>query len=153
MELAYLKERYAIANKALMSFRESIDLMKEHQEAFQSSSTHKNELEYRAHRDSVIKRFEFTLDTSWKYLKFYVEAQVGIVQNSPKPVVRECFRNGFITEKQATEALDMINGRNMTSHIYREEIAENLLKRIPSYYTLLSTILDSLHPQEIKLSK
>jgi len=153
MELENLKERYEIAKKSLASLGESISLMQKHEQAFNISKNHENELEYRAHRDSVIKRFEFTIDTTWKYLKFYIEAQVGVIQNSPKPVIRECFRNGFMTEEQATEALDMINGRNMTSHIYREEIAQELWKKIPAYNALLNTILYTLKPQEAPLKK
>jgi hypothetical protein len=38
----------------------------------------------------------------------------------------------------------------MTSHIYREEIAENLLKKMPQYYALLNTFLESLPPQDVR---
>ena len=153
MELGYLKERYELAQKSLASLEESISLMQKHEQALNATKNYETELEYRAHRDSVIKRFEFTIDTTWKYLKFYIEAQVGVIQNSPKPVIRECFRNGFISEQQATQALDMINGRNMTSHIYREEIVQELWKKIPGYHALLKTILNSLKPQELPLTK
>ena len=36
----------------------------------------------------------------------------------------------------------------MTSHIYREEIAENLLKKMPLYYDLLNSFLESMPPQK-----
>jgi outer membrane protein TolC len=39
MELATLKERYAVAQKALASFQEAIDLMGEHQKALTVSHT------------------------------------------------------------------------------------------------------------------
>lgn len=148
MELTYVKERYALTQKALASFKESIGLMQKHEKALNTFKTGEAELEYRAHRDSVIKRFEFTIDTTWKYLKFYLEAQVGVIQNSPKPVIRECFRNNFMTESQALAALEMIDSRNMASHIYREEIAEALWHKIPSYYSLLASIIQSIAPTD-----
>ena len=152
MELAHLKERYNIAQQALHSFDESINLMRQYEKKFQAQKTEHNELEYRAHRDSVIKRFEFTLDTSWKYLKFFLEAHVGIIQNSPKPVIRECFKNGFISEQQATAALDMVDARNISSHIYHDEVAEQIWGKIPQYYFLLKTFLDTLPPHIEKLN-
>lgn len=146
-----LVERYENALKALRSFEESIALMQKYDDAWKKNPTYEVELEYKAHRDSVIKRFEFSLDSLWKYLKFFLEARLGVVHNSPKPVIRECFKNKFINEQEALQALEMINARNMTSHIYREEIAEQIWSDIPQYYILMNKILTEMKPKESRL--
>lgn len=104
--------------------------------------------EYRAHRDSVIKRFELSLDTFLKYLKFFLEETKGVVQNSPKPIMRECYRNGIITEDEGNLALAMIDTRNLTSHIYREEIAEQIVHQIPAYYKFMQRVLIKTQPED-----
>jgi len=147
-----LIDRYEKAKKALASLKDALELMQPYDKALKEKSTHEVEREYRAHRDSVIKRFEFTLDMVWKYLKFYLENRFGVVHNSPKPVMRECLKNNLISETEALRALDMINACNMTSHIYKEEIAEEIVSKIPDYYLLTQKMLDTLVPPENRLA-
>ena len=151
MEQQQLVDRYKNALKSLKSFDESIILMQKYDNSWKENPTHEVELEYKAHRDSVIKRFEFSLDFLWKYLKFFLEARAGVVHNSPKPVIRECFKNKFIDEQEALQGLDMINARNMTSHIYREEIAEQIWSDIPKHHTLMHKMLTEMVPKKSRL--
>jgi len=97
--------------------------------------------EYRGLRDSAIQRFEYSVDLYWKYLKIYLEKVLALPDiNGPKPVIRKSYSSNALNEEEAEESLKMIDDRNMTSHIYVEEIAEHLAAKIPSYYMLMHNV-------------
>lgn len=98
----------------------------------------------RVFRDSMIQRFEFCADLFWKYIKKYAETSEPVSLNSPAPVIRTAFRMGILTEHEAGQALEINESRNLTSHIYREEIAEQLAKQIPGYCQLMFAIAQRL---------
>ncbi len=83
-------------------------------------------------RDGLIQRFEFTYELAWKTTKQYLE-EVGIVDNnSPKAVIKAAYAQNLIFNEQ--NWLLMLNDRNLTSHVYKEEIAEEIAERITDYY-------------------
>ncbi|SNT24271.1 nucleotidyltransferase substrate binding protein, HI0074 family [Anaerovirgula multivorans] len=83
-------------------------------------------------RDGLIQRFEFTYELSWKTTKEYLE-DIGIVdKNSPKAVIKEAYAQKLIVNEK--NWLLMLNDRNMTSHVYREEMAEEIADRIATCY-------------------
>jgi len=76
-------------------------------------------------RDSVIQRFEYTFELSWKLLTKILEANSGpLADNSVKAVLREAARLGSI------QSLDLWfefqKARNITSHTYNEGTAEEV---------------------------
>lgn len=87
----------------------------------------KEELE----QDGVIKRFEFTFELAWKAVKIALEDQ-GVLANSPKMIMREAFRLGWIKDEQTY--LNMLEDRNRTSHIYNASTAKEILDRIKNEY-------------------
>ena len=81
-------------------------------------------------RDGVIQRFEFTYELAWKTAKEYLE-DIGIVdKTSPKAVIKEAFAQKLIIDEKSW--LLMLNDRNLTSHVYKEEMAEEIAERIIS---------------------
>ncbi|HBR70305.1 TPA: nucleotidyltransferase [Candidatus Dependentiae bacterium] len=134
-----LKPRYDTTKKAIGSFTIAVEKLK--------GADVLPEEEYRTLRDSAIKRFEISVDTLWKYLKIYLEVQKGVIHNSPKPVFRECLRTGILSDKNTQVALEMVDARNMTSHIYKEEIAEQISNNFPLYATLMEKIISTTIPQ------
>lgn len=87
----------------------------------------KEELE----QDGVIKRFEFTFELAWKAVKIALENH-GVLANSPKMIMQEAFRLGWIKDEQI--CLNMLEDCNRTSHIYNESIAQEILDRIKNEY-------------------
>ena len=152
MDKEQLAARYEKANKALASLEEAIFLMRKYEKEYKKNPTHEIELEYRAHLDSVLKRFEFTSNTVWKYLKSFLEVRFGVVHNSPKPVIRECFRNNLITKQETHLARDIITVCKMSSYIYWDEIAEEIWKHVPNYYNLMHKMLFDMAPKESSLT-
>ncbi len=100
-------------------------------------------------RDSMIQRFEYCTELFWKYLQKYLEAYVqapNII--GPAPVIRASFAAGLLNEAEAEKALEMVKDRNMTSHIYKEEIAELLAQKIPDHCNLMVTVVNRLKPNK-----
>ena len=80
--------------------------------------------------DLVVKRFEFTFEMSWKALKRYLSF-LGIEAKSPRVVFQEAYAQGIITDE--TIWLDMIEQRNLSSHIYDEFEIKGILDRKEAY--------------------
>ncbi|TGE37151.1 nucleotidyltransferase [Desulfosporosinus fructosivorans] len=83
-------------------------------------------------RDGVIQRFEFTYELAWKTTKVFLEDSGIIDINSPKAVIKEAYAQKLISDEKTW--LLMLNDRNMTSHLYREEIAVEIAERISGFY-------------------
>lgn len=97
-------------------------------------------------RDSLIQRFEFCVDLFWKYLDKYLKNECQIITDftAPKPVIKAACKAKIITELDAEKLLEMIDGRNKTLHIYKEELADLLSSKIPGYYKIMQKYLDQL---------
>jgi len=83
-------------------------------------------------RDGVIQRFEFTFELFWKTLKIILQYK-GIEARSPRSAIKEGFRAGLLDDDEIF--LDMLEDRNLTTHIYEESTAEEIFKRIKQVYT------------------
>jgi nucleotidyltransferase substrate binding protein (TIGR01987 family) len=94
-------------------------------------------------RDATIKRFEYTFEAVWKTAQAYLRSE-GFDVASPKSVVRTSLEAGLLTAGTAEEALIMIDDRNLTVHMYRGAVAEQIFARIPRYAEILSQWLGAI---------
>lgn len=104
---------------------------------------------YQAARDSLIQRFEFSVELFWKYLKYYLVdvKKVKPASNTPSDVIREGCRTGLISEKDSETFIDMLKSRNLSSHIYKEETADLISKEIIlNFYGILNSYTQKLRP-------
>ena len=86
-------------------------------------------------RDSLIQRYEYSIELAWKTLKDYLEEEGFIDISSPKKVIRQALKEAYITDPLWLKALD---DRNKTSHAYDETMAEEVTENIrDSYFFLL----------------
>lgn len=74
-------------------------------------------------RDSVIQRFEFTHELAWKMLKLRLE-QEDIFAKTPRETMQAALEAEFIVDGNAWTDLQKM--RNLTSHTYNEELAEEV---------------------------
>ena len=102
------------------------------------------ENEYLAFQDSVIKRFEYSLDVTWKYTKGYLLQKFGVTVKSPKETFRESFKQNLFDAHDAELSLAMIDDRNETSHRYNETKAKEICDIIPTYYEILVRLLKKI---------
>lgn len=94
-------------------------------------------------RDSVIQRFEFTVELSWKVLHKVLKASGVSEALTPKNVIREGARLGLIADPEAW--IQFLEDRNLTSHTYKENLAERVYasaQRIPPFVDALLASVD-----------
>lgn len=134
-KLAQLQAALVTLGRSVESFR----LLEKSGEGYNPAIDYQEE--YRVYRDSMIQRFEYSIDIFWKALKAYFESKKvfnGLAV--PSEVIRTAFSTGLISEDEAEVILDMLKSRNQTSHIHVEEVAELLAGRIPIYHKLLEDV-------------
>lgn len=108
--------RFTTARNAGNALTVVIDLLM--QKKFQLS-----DVEYQIYRDSLIQRFEVAYDTTWKYLKEYLNDVHGVEVRSPRAAFQECYAQQICNQEEVELLLKMIENRNMTTHIYDEKMA------------------------------
>lgn len=131
-----LRLKKEIVLQALDTFNEALDIM----------NNPKYEEIYKTTRDSAIQRFEYTIDSFGKFLKIYMQYQLGITPkvDSSKGILREAVNAKIITEDEFEQLIKGVTDRNSTSHIYKEEIAEILSFHLPTYYHIMHDIVDRI---------
>jgi nucleotidyltransferase substrate binding protein (TIGR01987 family) len=82
-------------------------------------------------RDGVIQRFEFTFELFWKTLKLIIEFE-GFNCQSPRSCIKEAFRHNIIVNDEIY--LDMLESRNLSTHVYDEQTSTQLFERIKKQY-------------------
>ncbi len=102
----------------------------------------------KATRDSVIQRFEYSIDQLCKHLKNYMEKEgtANPELQSPRGIIRLAGKIKLLSEQETETALEMIDSRNRTSHLYREEVAQIVADAAQIYYQLIRTILTKIKP-------
>jgi nucleotidyltransferase substrate binding protein (TIGR01987 family) len=84
-------------------------------------------------RAGIIQAFEFCYELSWKSIKKFSEYS-GLNVTTPLESFKVAFQIGLIDETEQTLWLDMKSARNLTSHTYHEELAEEVLKAVKDKY-------------------
>ena len=109
---------------------------------------------YRTFRDSVIQRFEYTFDTTWKYVSKFLQKEGRILQiKTPKAIFRECLKAKILSDDQVRLSIKMVDSRNLTTHGYDEELIEAIFSQIPLFINLLEYLLIQSAPTEKPLSE
>lgn len=72
-------------------------------------------------RDSIIKKFEYTFELSWKTIKTYLEEEGYEEMSSPRKVLKQAFESNIISDEEVWS--NMLEARNSTAHTYDEEKA------------------------------
>lgn len=83
-------------------------------------------------RDGTIQRFEFCAELAWKATQDYLEEQGYLDVHSPKAVMRKAYLEGLVTDEQGW--LSLLDARNKTSHLYDDEVADQVYQQIQSVY-------------------
>ena len=113
-----LHEKYNYLKEAVKRLREALDDYKK----YPLDSV----------RDGAIQRFEFCTELAWKTMREYLLDQGYTNINSPKEVIKQAFAFGMIEDSKVW--LELLNDRNLTSHVYDEATARAIFDRIESQY-------------------
>jgi nucleotidyltransferase substrate binding protein (TIGR01987 family) len=91
--------------------------------------------------DVAAKRFEFTYEMAWKALKRVLD-YLGIDARAPRPVFKEAYAQGLLADEQVW--LDMIEMRNLASHVYDEHEISRILVELERYLSAFDSLLSRL---------
>ncbi len=89
-------------------------------------------------RDATIQRFEFCVELAWKTAKKLMQTSNSV----PKTVIREMADQGLILNP--TVWFSYIEARNLSSHTYKEELAEKVYGIAKSFLTDGCNLLEKL---------
>lgn len=99
-------------------------------------------------QEGIIQRFEYTFDLAWKVLKDFLQYQGYHEITGSRDAFREAFKNGVIENGDVW--MRMIENRNLTSHTYDEDTAENIFISIQNEYFPLFLKLKKRLEKELK---
>lgn len=84
-------------------------------------------------RDSLIQKFEFTYELTHKTLKEFMKYLGVTLENSfPRTIFKKAFVNNLISDDKVW--INLLEDRNLTSHIYNENMADEIADRIVTKY-------------------
>lgn len=92
-------------------------------------------------RNSAIQCFEFTLELFWKALKRVLEKR-GVAVSSPRECFRLAAREGLVDDPKTW--FNYIELRNLSSHTYKEELAEKVYQELPAFAHLIDASVKRL---------
>lgn len=125
-----------MAVRTLETFKEALDKLDEEIPAGY----------YLATRDSAIQRFEYSIDTFWKFLKVYLQEYMkyDTESASPRTIIRDAVNANILSDQEYIQLMHCISSRNETSHTYNEELAQEIITQLPKFYTLMHTIISRI---------
>lgn len=95
-------------------------------------------------RDSLIQRFEFTYELTHKTLREFMKYLGVTLENSfPRTIFKKVYVNNLISDDKVW--INLLEDRNSTSHIYNENLADEVADRIVKYYVdAIGELVDNL---------
>ncbi len=85
--------------------------------------------------DGVIYRFKLCFDVYINNLQGYLIEQGYTDINSPKSVLKTAYSDGLIDDEKGW--LEILESRNLTSHVYDEKTAEKIFENIKMKFLCL----------------
>lgn len=136
-----LSVKYEAIVRLLDAFETAIDLYYEAKDDLKIDVTVRE-----AFRDSVIKRFELSYDLLWKYLREYIGVVQGTYADSPRKVFDLCFQYGVTQADEEFLLFGMIKSRNLTTHTYDVNLANEMAEKVSEYYQVMREIIMRTSP-------
>lgn len=93
------------------------------------------------HKDATIQRFEFTFELTWKVMQSSAREK-GLEIVSPKDSLRTAAQLGLIENVEVW--FDFLDARNLSSHVYNEEIADAVYLQIKKFLPEVKKLLSRL---------
>lgn len=99
-------------------------------------------------KDSCVKRFEYTLETSWKLMKKILIKKYG--KNETELTINNIFRlmQGLGYTKNWENWRDYYQKRNTAAHEYNIEKSRELIEIIPSFIKDVEFLINSIKEKE-----
>lgn len=95
-------------------------------------------------RDAAILRLVYTFEAMWKAAALLLDQQEGISAGSPKAVIRGSRRARLLSDSDSQDALRIADDRNLTVHMYKQDLGKELAERLAAHTAVLRRWLDAL---------
>lgn len=85
-------------------------------------------------RDATIQRFEYTYELAWKFLQRFLSSEYGqgvVAGWTRKELFRAAAKKGWIDDVE--HWLQFHQARNLTSHVYDEQIADQVYQAAQAF--------------------
>ncbi len=93
------------------------------------------------HRDAAILRFELVYEVAWKLIQLLAQKE-GYDAESPRQAFQQAFTLGWTSDEVIWS--DIIEARNIATHVYREEYAEELYNQLHTYYKAFQELYENV---------
>jgi hypothetical protein len=132
-------ENIEVSTKAIQSLHEAICLYGEYK--------NKEPKMVLTFQDSVLCRFKYTTHVFMKTLYVFLTKHELLLMDefmSLHDIIRDAVSSRIITEQEGKICQNIISKRNETSHIYHEEVAEDIMEEVPEFYATMKAILQRM---------
>jgi nucleotidyltransferase substrate binding protein (TIGR01987 family) len=128
------QQRFSNYRKALAKLNQAVEIIKNPPEV--STPEVKEALE-NIFKVGLIQSFEFTHELAWNVMKDYAAYQGNNQVAGSRDATREAYRMKLIDDQDSEKWMEMLKSRNLASHTYNEETADEIEESIiQSYYPL-----------------
>jgi len=100
-------------------------------------------------KEGLIQRFEYTFELSWKTLQDLLAYKGYEDIAGPNPVLEQALKDGYIKDEKQWR--NMKKSRELTSHTYNSDVADDIANKIvETYYHLLEALHSRLEKEHKK---
>jgi len=92
-------------------------------------------------KNGRIQKFEYVTEFTWKILKKILYYKDAIDSNSPKQVIKNFYKAGYINEDIYEILFQMIEDRNLLSHIYNEDEFNAIHNKLNGYLSTVQELI------------
>lgn len=120
------------------------DAVKDFENSLNIDLTQFNDVVVDTLKSGQVQKFEICAELMWKTVKAFLSETNGVDCKSPKQTIKEFYNLSYISPEEFENELEILDDRNMLSHIYDkrqfEEIYGRIIQRLPSFAKILSEI-------------
>lgn len=122
MEDIRWQQRFSNYQKALARLSEAVDVLN----GYDNIGSEQDLL-----KEGLIQRFEYTHELAWKVMKDYLEYQGYVDIRGSRDAIRKSLELNILSDRRW---MATIEARNLTSHNYDDETADNIYHEIMEIY-------------------
>lgn len=119
-------------NQAVYTFSQSLQI---------KPASKYSEIELDLIKNGKIQKFEYCTELAWKVSKIFLEYQTAEVILSPKMVYISLYLNKLIDEELYFDLCKTLEDRNKLSHIYKEEMYNEVYQNLEKHLIALQTLV------------
>ncbi|HLP56531.1 MAG TPA: nucleotidyltransferase substrate binding protein [Fluviicola sp.] len=124
------EQRFSNYQKAFGKLKEAVEFIRNTAHDVEDDDTW--ELMDEMRKESLIQRFEYTHELGWNVMKDYAHFQGNPSVAGSRDATREAFKLQLINDGEVW--MDMIKSRNLTTHTYNEDTANEIFMKIMNHY-------------------